>query len=272
MIRALQDARSVSKFIWTHPSNKGRRVRAVARAASFQVRGRLLHQRALAPLGSSSRIWVDLHRTAGSKSLYANPPDHPEMVVWRRWLRRGDVFIDVGANVGTYTIWAADLGATVVALEPAPDTCALLRENVALNGYPVEVIEAAAGAEPGTVRFTAGRDCLNQVDASGEAEVAVVVLDDVIGTRRVRGVKVDVEGFELEVLRGCRSALAEGRIDLMQLEWNDASVNLLSQDRQAVADFLHEYGYEIYRPNATADLVPFADPISQGVDVFALRP
>ena len=52
---------------------------------------------------------------------------------------------DVGANVGTYTIWAAECGAEVIALEPAADTFGLLLENVALNGYQVEAIQAAAG-------------------------------------------------------------------------------------------------------------------------------
>ena len=57
------------------------------------------------------------------------------MIAWRRVLRPGDLFLDVGANVGSYTIWAGELGADVIALEPAPDTYALLLENIDLNGY-----------------------------------------------------------------------------------------------------------------------------------------
>ena len=64
----------------------------------------------MARLGERSWLWVDLHRTAASKALYANPPDVPEMLVWRRALRDGGLFVDVGANVGTYTIWAAEQG------------------------------------------------------------------------------------------------------------------------------------------------------------------
>ena len=150
--------KGIVDFIWTHPANKKEQVRALLRAINFQTRGRLLHQRTLARLGDRSMVWVDLHRPAASKVLYANPPDHPEMLVWRQVLRPGDLFIDVGANIGTYTIWAGELGAEVIALEPARDTFALLVENVALNGYPVKPIEAAAGSVCEIARFTSGRD------------------------------------------------------------------------------------------------------------------
>ena len=270
MIKAvLVDAWNVASFIWKHPANEGMRFRALVRAAAYQFRGRVLHQRTVAPLGARSRIWVELHRTGSSKALYANPPDHPEMIVWQRWLRPGDLFVDVGANVGTYTILAADLGARVMALEPAVDTCDLLRENVALNGYAVEIVQAAAGSEPGTAGFTSGRDCINHLDPSGDTEVAMVILDDVIGARHVRGMKIDVEGFELEVLRGCRAALSERRIDLLQLEWNDASMNSTGLDRKPIADILDEFGDLLYRPDSSGELVPLASAESYGADVFA---
>ena len=77
------------------------------------------------------------------------------MLVWRQTLRGGGLFLDVGANVGAYTIWAAECGAEVMALEPAADTFGLLLENVALNGYQVAAIQAAAGDRCGAARFTA---------------------------------------------------------------------------------------------------------------------
>src|SRR5664280_2054906 len=72
------DARTVLRWIWDHPANRGRRLRATASALRFQLRGRLLKRRSCVPLGTHSRIWVDLHRASASKVVYANPPDHPE--------------------------------------------------------------------------------------------------------------------------------------------------------------------------------------------------
>jgi hypothetical protein len=166
----------VLRYVWQHPANEGARARSVLRLARFQGSSRLLHRRGVARLGDASRLWVDLHRSGATMVLYANPPDYPEMMAWRRVLRPGDLFVDVGANVGSYTIWAAELGAEVIALEPAQDTFALLAENVALNGYLVQLIRAAAGDRCGTARFTAGQDAGNRLDPGGPAQTPLVTV------------------------------------------------------------------------------------------------
>jgi FkbM family methyltransferase len=189
------------------------------------------------------------------------------MLVWRQVLKPADLFVDVGANVGSYSIWAADLGAEAIALEPAQDTYALLAENVALNDYPVQAIQAAAGAACGVARFTTGLDCVNTLDPEG-VETKVVTIDSVIEDRTVAGMKVDVEGFEIEVLRGCKRALSEHRIRLIQLEWNSASLKAVGTDRGPVADVLAECGYHLFRPDRDGVLIPLRD-LGFGPDVFA---
>ena len=259
---------AVLRFVWRHPANSGQRVRAVLRAIRYQAQVRLLRRRAVARLGERSRLWVDAHRTAASKVIYANPPDLPEMLVWRRALRDGGLFVDVGANVGSYTILAAELGAEVIAVEPAADTFGLLSENIALNGYPVRAVQAAAGSHCGTARFTSGLDAGNRLAVDGPAVTELVTVDSLVGDRRVHGMKVDVEGFEIDVLRGAARALAERRIGLIQLEWNEASWSAVGTDRRPVAELLAGHGYRLYRPDADGRLVEVADP-GFGADVFA---
>jgi FkbM family methyltransferase len=261
-------ARSVARFVWSHPANEGKRGRAMLRAVGFQARGRLMRRRTLARLGDRSCIWADLHRTGAAKVVYANPPDHSEMMMWRDYLRPGDLFVDVGANVGSYAVWAAELGAEVIALEPASDTFALLAENVALNGYPIKPVQAAAGASCGTARITNGQDTANRLDPVAGAETAMVTVDSVVGSRVVAGMKVDVEGFELDVLRGCERALSQQRIRLIQLEWNAASLSALGTDRVPVAALLARHGYRLYRPGNDGTLTALTD-LGFGADVFA---
>jgi FkbM family methyltransferase len=243
-------------------------MRALFRFALFQVRGRVLRRSTLVPLGQRSRIVASLHRQAVSKAVCANPPDYAEMLVWRQTLKPGDLFVDVGANVGSYTIWAGDLGAEVIALEPAKDTYNLLVENVLLNGYPARTMCAAAGASSGMARFTRGQDALNRLDPEGSVEAEMVTIDSIIKDRTVTGMKVDVEGFEIEVLRGCEKALADQRLRLIQLEWNASSTAAVGADRQPVADLLAKHGYGLYRPSRDGVLVPLSD-MSFGPDVFA---
>ena len=261
-------ATAVVRYVWEHPANAGHRPRALLRMAGYQARARLLRRRAVARLGERSLLWVDLHRTGASMVMYANPPDLPEMLAWRRALRDGGLFVDVGANVGTYTIWAAELGAEVIALEPAADTFGLLVENVALNGYQVRAVQAAAGARCGTARFTTGLDAGNRLDPGGPVETRLVTIDSLIGDRRVTGMKVDVEGFEIEVLRGCARALAEHRIGLIQLEWN-AGVRAAARHRPAARRrAARRHGYRLYRPDPAGQLQPVTD-LGFGADVFA---
>ena len=255
-------------FVWDHPANSGHRVRAVLRAIWYQAQVRLLRRRAMARLGERSRLWVDLHRTAASKVIYANPPDLPEMLVWRHALREGGLFVDVGANVGSYTLWAAELGAEVIAVEPAADTFCLLAENIALNGYRVRAVQAAAGDHCGTARFTTGLDAGNRLAPDGQVMTEMVTVDSLIGDSWAAGLKVDVEGFELDVLRGATRALAERRIALIQLEWNETSRSALGTDRSPVAELLASYGYRLYRPDARGNLLEVDDP-GFGADVFA---
>jgi FkbM family methyltransferase len=258
----------VVRYVWTHPSNSGRRLRALLRAARYQAQIRLLGRRAVARLGERSRLWVDPHRTAASMVLYANPPDRPEMLVWRRALRDGGLFVDVGANVGTYTIWAAESGAEVIALEPAADTFRLLEENIALNGYRVTAMRAAAGDHCGSARFTAGLDAGNSLAPDGPVVTDLVTVDSLIGDRRVTGMKVDVEGFEIDVLRGAARALADHRIGLIQIEWNQASTFAVGTDRRPIAELLAGHGYRLFRPDETGRLASVTDP-GFGADVFA---
>jgi FkbM family methyltransferase len=195
------------------------------------------------------------------------------MLVWRRSLRSGDLFVDVGANVGSYAVWVGELGAEVIALEPAEDTFTLLVENLALNGYQAEAIQAAAGAVCGTAQFTTGLDAVNRLDpqrsaGAGIVRVDVITVDSLIGGRFVAGMKVDVEGFEIDVLRGCEQALSEHRIGLIQLEWNAASRSAVATDRRPVADLLAGHGYSLYRPDRGGSLSPVAH-LGFGPDVFA---
>ena len=104
----------------TNPASRGARGRVAWRTVSFDFRTRLLKRPTIASIGERSRIIAYVGETNSKLAAYRNPPNVPEMYVWKRYLRPGDLFIDVGANIGIYTIFALDLGAQVIACEPDP--------------------------------------------------------------------------------------------------------------------------------------------------------
>jgi FkbM family methyltransferase len=262
------------RYVWSHPANRSRRLRALAAAARFQARGRVLGKPTLTTIGERSRMWAELHRRGESTVVYANPPYWKPMQAWRAVLRRGDLFVDVGAYVGAYTLWAAELGAEVIAVEPDLENRKRLEANVTLNGYEVSVLGVALGDRPGTMLFTTGRDTRSQLvfdDSGGPGvaarEVPVDTLDRVIGDRYLAGVKIAAGGAERLLLDGARRALRERRIGLLQLV--TGTLQYLGEDGTSVADLLTSFGYEFCSPDGDGVLVPAGQPPMFGHDVFA---
>ena len=108
------------------------------------------------------------------------------------------------------------------------------------------------------------------MDVEGSLLVAVDTFDRLIGERVVAGVKIDVEGAERQVLVGASHALAEGRIGLLQIEWNHTARENFGESREPVAELLATHGYALFRPGPGGALRPSSE--EEGTDMFAARP
>jgi FkbM family methyltransferase len=148
-------------------------------------------------------------------------------------LAEGFVFVDVGANVGYYTLKASKLvGAAgrVYAIEPVPSTAAVLRANVRLNDCSNVVIhEVAAWSARGKLTLSVPGSLYGLASVTKEGQGAVTVealtLDELLrGENRVDLIKIDVEGAELEVLRGAQSVLRKARYVVLELSRNAREV------------------------------------------------
>lgn len=142
----------------------------------------------------------------------------------------GDVFLDVGANIGWHSLLLArkhpDL--QVYAFEPEPENIALLQHNIRINGLTnVEVIPRAASFEEGEQEFylyadkNAGRHSLLPINEGKVITVPLTTLDHFIKERglspkSIKLLKIDVEGYELNVLRGAESLVGEAPVILLE--------------------------------------------------------
>jgi FkbM family methyltransferase len=141
------------------------------------------------------------------------------------FLRPTDIFVDVGANIGSYTVLASRvIGAQTFAFEPIPATFLRLQRNLRVNGIEHRVIahQMAVGANPATLRFSADDDTKNKSvthSYRGRTTLAQVeTLDHLIGNIHPAMWKVDVEGFESEVLSGAACSLADPALSVIVLE------------------------------------------------------
>jgi len=159
--------------------------------------------------------------------VLASPADEPLLTLFQEvWVDRcydlegytiapGHVIIDIGANVGVFSAWAASVSpdVRVVALEPSPRMCTFLRRNLSLNRlHNVTVVEQACGGKRGEVTlYTRGHGGLNSIYCQDNlasrfepmARVPMVTLDDVFdcfGLSRCDLLKIDCEGAEYEII------------------------------------------------------------------------
>jgi FkbM family methyltransferase len=170
----------------------------------------------------------------GTDDLYNLLPDREGDVdaFIRSRLREGAVFVDVGANVGYYTLVASKLVGTaghVYAIEPVPSTAAFLRVNVKLNGCNnVVVREVAAWSARGrlVLKIPASMyGCASAVREGSSVIVKTSTLDDILRDEgSIYLIKIDVEGAELEVLRGSQSVLRRTRYVVLELSRNAREV------------------------------------------------
>lgn len=170
----------------------------------------------------------------------------------------GDRVVDVGANFGWYTTLFATLvkDGLVVACEPEPGVFAVLQENIRLNGLreAVRTRNVCVGQRSGSVQLASrpGESGLAHVVAPGQAEggieVEMVLLDIELGDEggKVAFMKIDVEGFELEVLRGARTLLEHDNPPILLLELNDEALARAGTGRGEVLSFLRERGFDFW--------------------------
>lgn len=185
-----------------------------------------------------------------------------------RLLHAGDVFVDVGANWGYFSLAAAHwVGATgrVLAFEPEPRLFALLTANLAVNRLDfVRAYQTAAAAGCGRLGFTAfhadgGNWGESRSVRAGPAdfECDTVALDaalDAAGVGPVQLIKIDVEGGEVDALAGMRRGLAQGRYRYVLVECHP---DLLAERGLTENDYLaslFDAGYRAWLVTQTPDL------------------
>lgn len=188
--------------------------------------------------------------------------------LWRHLVRPGDTVVDVGANLGTYSLPAAAVGASVLAVEASPMHAVLIELAARSNGFgQVEVLNAVAGCEAGTARFNV-LGPWGHVAAATEPtaiEVPAIALDEAVATRGVRVdlIKIDVEGSELDALAGMKQLLGADDAPPILIEANGHMLYQYGHSPGDLIAALETYGYHCYlidnrrlAPVDAADLQP----------------
>ena len=226
-------------------------------------------QRRLRGPGDTIRIGVgagallDLPKTSFlAKVLVKEDFERAERALVQRMLKPGDVFFDVGANVGLFTVLAGRVvgsSGRVVAVEPSAGTARLLRKQVELNRLPnVTIVECGLSDEDGELSLaeaTDGCDAFNSFGtpcASGtfnHVRVQVRTLDglvDELGPQFCpRLIKIDTEGWEPRVLSGAERLLSGPDAPDLMIEFCESALDNAGSSCADLFQRLKDLGYDL---------------------------
>ena len=248
MLGGLRDRLDV---LWAHPVARRQRLRTLGRFARAEIINRAMRRPFLFrhDFGITLIVDHDLHSTRGH--YFFGIHDFEEELFLLHFLCGQDLFIDVGANLGVFSIlMARATGARVVAFEPSPSSARIMRMQIALNDLTdrVELFEACAGNGDRRVAIKDSVAMDNAVvldpsDDQGQlASVRMLKIDDVVRPQGTCVMKMDVEGFEREALEGASGLLADVRLRALVVETRGICARF-GHGTNEISDFIMHNGF-----------------------------
>jgi len=266
------------RAIWSHPLSGQRPWSALWRFVRWQIQCRL-HKTIELAFVDTARLSVARGMTGLTGNVYCGLHEFETMAFLLHLLRADDLFVDVGANAGSYTVLAAAvIGSEVIAVEPAPLALAALSRNIQLNRIDdrVEVHPEIAAETSGAVEFVVDQDTVNHVATHADAHAArnrIVTssLDSMLAGRSPTLIKLDVEGYELSVLRGAAACLHSESLlaVIVEINGSEGRYGLPASD---LIDLFHAAGFGCCRYDGFSRQLADADPTQTcGNAIFVRR-
>lgn len=241
-------------------------LRFVARVVFGKLLPRVAYPVTLGPLRGARFILGAMSGEAGGASVYFNMVEPEQTAILVSTLNAGQVFFDIGANVGYYTVLGSRLvgvTGTVIAFEPVVRNLVYLYQHTLLNRTRnVIIIPSACSERTSLAAFSVGRNFAmgHLAEKSGKKDtfpVPAITVDEVIEQGGVYPdvIKIDVEGGELSVLKGAQAALRTARPRILLSTHSETlreaclcfvkelgfSYEVLSQDKMNPSEFLVYY-------------------------------
>lgn len=190
---------------------------------------------------------------AYSYVLHEHEPQTQQII--QKFVKPGMTVVDVGANIGYLTLLMAKIvgpKGNVYAVEPGRDNLSCLRKNIELNGVTnVNILPFAAGAERQSRNlYLRKAGTLHSLHENDQAvvetmQVQVVPLDEIVQEKQIDFVKIDVEGGEIEVLRGMRKILQFHPELRLIVEWNPSALKRAGHETEELPDLLQKAGFHV---------------------------
>lgn len=225
----------IFKFIWSHPLASKNRIKAFRNFLCWQILQKLHKIPMIYPLVEESVLLIEKGMAGATGNIYTGLNEFTDMAFVLHTLIKDDLFADIGANIGVYTVLAAkNVGAKVFAVEPIPSTFNHLYNNIILNKITSQVtlFPVGIGEKDNLLNFTNSKDCTNHVvldcadfRKDDIIKIQVKKLDDIFSDHIPVIMKMDIEGYEWPALNGAKKILASPAFKALIIELNGCSIS-----------------------------------------------
>lgn len=240
-------------FINNHPLAKKNILLAYYKFLKWQLKCRINRGLQIINFIGQINFLAKKRLTGITGNIYTGLHEFNDMGFLLHLLKKDDIFFDIGANVGSYTLLASFRNAKTIAFEPIPETFDILEKNIILNdiGSITTLVNKAVGSKAGLLSLTNNQDTTNHVvNASNKetVEVEITSLNEYHNNYKPILLKIDVEGFETEVLNGAQKYLEDDTLKAIIIELN-GSGNRYGFSDDNIHNKLIKYNFKPYSYN-----------------------
>ena len=232
---------NISKFLLSHPLWKKKRIVPLLRFFKLQLIFALGEKKVCLEWFENIYLNIEKGDTGLTGNYYTGLHEFNDMGFLIHFLRKEDTFIDVGANLGSYSLLASGLcGCDSIAFEPVPNIFSKLIRNIKIQKFAEKIVpkKIALGSidlKQNEILFSTDRGCCNSIVDEcykGQKEyVKISNLDKETENVEPKLLKIDVEGFENSVLKGANNFLMKPSLIAIIVEGQSEEVNKFIQSK-----------------------------------------
>jgi len=212
-------------------------------------------------VGYGVKMFLDITNPYTWDLIEGREPEGDVKKTFMNNINEGDTIIDVGANIGEFSLIAAKKVGNkgkIISIDPLRQAVSWLEKNFRLNGFSnYEILEKAVGKNKGTMTLYKRSESseigildpdISEKKLVNTGEILVDTIDGIISSRnidKVEMLKIDVEGFEYEVLCGCKNSFKEKKIKKIFCEIHSQFLKKRGLNKDSIYDILKENGFSI---------------------------
>lgn len=244
---------TVLRFIVNHPLNRKRKIKAILNFLKWQLGCRLIPGEVIFNWINDSKIIARKGESSATGNIYCGLYTFSEMAYVLHLLTPEDLFVDIGSNIGCFTILACAVkGARGYCFEPVPSTYNRLINNLRLNNITdrVKAFNIGIADKEEMLAFTTDNNTTNRVVKDGKPDsdsvmVKVMTLDKILFEESPTILKIDVEGYETPVINGSLSVLKKESLNsvIIRLKGHGSRYGY---DEKEIYNFMKSIEFNLY--------------------------